>query len=25
VAIVGDAKQHSTSEMIRSRLGPKRP
>jgi len=25
VAIVGDAKQHSTSEMIRSRLEPKRP
>ena len=25
VAIVGDAKEHSTSEMIRSRLGPKRP
>ena len=23
VAIVGDAKQHSTSEIIRSRLGPK--
>ena len=25
VAIVGDAKDHSTSEMIRSRLGPRRP
>jgi rfaE bifunctional protein nucleotidyltransferase chain/domain len=25
VAIVGDAKDHSTSEMIRSRLGPGRP
>jgi rfaE bifunctional protein nucleotidyltransferase chain/domain len=25
VAIVGDAKKHSTSEMIRSRLGPKQP
>jgi rfaE bifunctional protein nucleotidyltransferase chain/domain len=25
VAIVGDAKEHSTSEIIRSRLGPKRP
>ncbi|MGA2388887.1 MAG: adenylyltransferase/cytidyltransferase family protein [Candidatus Sulfotelmatobacter sp.] len=25
VAIVGDAKDHSTSEIIRSRLGPRRP
>ncbi len=25
VAIVGDAKNHSTSEIIRSRLGPRRP
>jgi rfaE bifunctional protein nucleotidyltransferase chain/domain len=25
VAIVGDTKDHSTSEMIRSRLGPRRP
>jgi len=25
VAIVGDAKDHSTSEMIRSRLSPRRP
>jgi rfaE bifunctional protein nucleotidyltransferase chain/domain len=25
VAIVGDAKNHSTSEMIRTRLGPRRP
>ena len=25
VAIVGDAKDHSTSEIIRTRLGPRRP
>jgi D-glycero-beta-D-manno-heptose 1-phosphate adenylyltransferase len=25
IAIVGDAKDHSTSEIIRSRLGPRRP
>ena len=25
VEIVGDAKDHSTSEIIRSRLGPRRP
>jgi len=25
VAIVGDAKDHSTSEIIRSRLGPRKP
>jgi bifunctional ADP-heptose synthase (sugar kinase/adenylyltransferase) len=25
VAIVGDAKEHSTSGIIRSRLGPRRP
>jgi bifunctional ADP-heptose synthase (sugar kinase/adenylyltransferase) len=25
VAIVGDAKQHSTSEIIRSRLTPRKP
>jgi D-glycero-beta-D-manno-heptose 1-phosphate adenylyltransferase len=25
VAIVGDAKDHSTSDIIRSRLGPRRP
>ena len=25
VAIVGDAKDHSTSEIIRSRLSPRRP
>jgi bifunctional ADP-heptose synthase (sugar kinase/adenylyltransferase) len=25
IAIVGDPKDHSTSEIIRSRLGPRRP